>query len=345
LKTTDGKLNFDAHIAGFDKKHPQFAPMRAGYVDPGTIKLNHFVHLQPTVRGPRGQVQMQCSDCHRFAMREPWPYSVATVQPATQMTVSVGETLEQQRKRRDVGSVASAYALPIKYVNQCAACHLLQFDPLIAEPAPHDKPDVVRAFILAKLEAYVASHPEVLRQPVDANLPLDEEPRRNILRQTEVLASPTARLASSPQQWVQQRADVAERLLWKKNCNLCHAQTEEQGGVLPTKVKAVIPMRWLVNAEFDHQAHRMMTCTACHSRVQQSRATSDINLPDIAVCRNCHQQAGRSVQAADGRCFECHSYHDWRKEKPIKGKFDIAHLRSSHAGPADTQPSAGKQAE
>lgn len=283
---------------------------------------------------------MQCGDCHRFAMREPWPYSVAAVQPATQTPVAVAETLEQQRKRRDVESTASAYALPIKYVNQCAACHILQFDPLIAEPAPHDKPELVRAFIVSRLTDYVARNPQVLRQTVTANLPEDDEPRRNILRPTEVLTPPAQQFAATPQQWVQQRAAVAERLLWSKNCNLCHAQTEGQAGMLPTKVRAVIPVRWLVNAEFNHQSHRMMTCTACHTRIPQSRATGDINLPGIELCRNCHEQAGRSAHAAEGRCFECHSYHDWRKEKPVKGKFDIAHLRSKASEPIVTAPAA-----
>jgi hypothetical protein len=28
--------------------------------------------------------------------------------------------------------------------------------------------------------------------------------------------------------------------------------------------------------------------------------------------------------AAEGRCFECHSYHDWRKERRVSGVMDIA---------------------
>jgi hypothetical protein len=335
LSTTDGKLNnMEQHISGFDSKHPQFAPLRPGYQDPGTIKLNHYVHLQPTLRGPNGAVQMQCEDCHRFAMRGPWPYSVEAVQPATQTSVNVAQPLEQQRKRRAVEAGGGAYAIPIRYVNQCAACHLLQFDPLIAEPAPHDKPEVVRAFIVSKLTEYVARNPAVVRMPVNAELPEEGQERRNILRPTEVLQPPPASPILSPQQWVQQRTGVAERLLWNKNCRVCHAQTEEEAGALPTKVKAVISVRWMPRAEFDHETHRMMTCTACHASTPNSRLTSDINLPGIDVCRKCHKEAGSPARAAEGRCFECHSYHDWRREKITKGKFNIAQLSGSKPAPS-----------
>src|SRR5579871_6864076 len=131
--------------------------------DPGTIRLNHYVHLQPTLRGPAGPVQMQCYDCHRpNNVNEPWPYSVAVVQPASQQPVIVGLTDAQQRKRRSIEAGPGAYMTPIKYVNQCAACHVLQFDPLIPTPAPHSAPEAVRSFIVQKLTEYIAAHPEVL---------------------------------------------------------------------------------------------------------------------------------------------------------------------------------------
>ena len=44
--------------------------------DPGTVNLNHFAHLQPTVRKPGGgPVQMVCDDCHRPTnSQQPWPF-------------------------------------------------------------------------------------------------------------------------------------------------------------------------------------------------------------------------------------------------------------------------------
>jgi hypothetical protein len=355
LKTKNGELHFDAHVSGFDHKHPQFAALREGASDPGTIRLNHYVHLQPTLRGPGGTVQMQCYDCHRANnVNETWPYSVAVVQPASQQPVAISLGEGQQRKRRSVEAGPGAYMAPIRYVNQCAACHVLQFDPLIATPAPHDKPEVVRAFIVQKLSQYVAEHPEVTRgdpgffpEADSRNVlqPLGEtQTPRNFLHPLEQGAPVEGGTRSysggarSPQEWIQQRTATAERLLWEKNCKVCHMVTQGGGSGLPTFVKAVVPTRWFPHAEFDHQSHRMMQCTACHSNIPQSKQTSDINIPGIEVCRDCHQQRGPVAQAAEGRCFECHSYHDWRSERRVQGRYDLTQLLKG--GPISPPPAA-----
>jgi len=357
LKTLDGLANFDTHVSGFDRGHPQFAELRPGQTDPGTIHLNHYTHLQSTLRGPAGAVQMDCYDCHRpINVNEPWPYSVAVTQPASQQPVMVGQANAQQRKRRSIEAGPGAYMSQIKYVNQCAACHILQFDYLIPTPAPHDKPEIVHAFIVQKLTDYIAQHPEAINinptalppegvQPEGNLAPPDDSmqrgyssplrqggamQQRNIVRPMGTTAPPPA----STQQWVQQRTSAAERLLWEKNCKICHIVTEEEGGQLPTYVKAIVPVRWFPNAEFDHEAHRMMKCTSCHTSIPQSKQTSDINVPGIETCQNCHKQRGPAAGAAEGRCFECHSYHDWRKEQRVQGKVDISQVRG--AGPAAT---------
>ena len=65
LTTKEGKLKYVANITGFSSgSHPDFAVWRNGGMDPGTIKLNHKVHLKPDLRGPNGTVQMKCADCH-----------------------------------------------------------------------------------------------------------------------------------------------------------------------------------------------------------------------------------------------------------------------------------------
>jgi len=322
LQTTDGQMSIDPHVSSFDKKHPEFAPLRAGYKDPGTINLNHYVHLQPTTRGPKGAVQMVCNDCHRpLNVKEPWPYSVAEIQPASQQPVDVTATNLQQRKRRSVESGAGGLMARIRYVNQCAACHVLQFDKLIPEPAPHDQPAVVHTFILKKYTDYIQAHPDAIRQPVeDVSVEDVFDSRRETLRPTRV---DTLVLASSSQDWIQQRTQQAETLLWAKNCSRCHASTEHEGTGLPQSVKAVIPSRWLPRSEFDHQSHRMLACLSCHRGIPDSQRTADINLPGIQLCQQCHKSGGPSQLAAEGRCFECHSYHDWRKERRINGIMDM----------------------
>lgn len=348
LKSNDGVLRFEGHVSGFDNHHPEFAALRSGR-DPGTVNLNHYVHLQPTLRGPAGAVQMKCDDCHRpLSVEEPWPYSVAVVQPASQQPVAEGPTSTQERKRRSVEAGPGAYMEPIKYVNQCAACHVLQFDPLIATPAPHTKPELVHAFIVQKLTEYVAANPSALRTDPTAALSYDEQGPRNFLRplgeatdqrnNARPLGNESSR-AQSATEWVQRRTAQAEKLLWSKNCSICHEATEGGGEGLPTSVKAVIPARWFPHAEFDHEKHRMMSCVACHSHVEQSRVTADINVPGIALCRDCHKEGGRAASAAQGGCFECHSYHNWRDEKRTPGKLGLTELRGSSETLSNSIPS------
>jgi hypothetical protein len=351
LKVGSGTQDYEPHISGFDHRHPEFAVLRPNQpqADPGTIRLNHRAHLQPTLRGPGGAVQMNCSDCHRPLNgngNEQWPYSVAVLQPASQQPIMVGQSQAQQRKRRSVEAGPGAYMTAIKYVNQCAACHALQFDPLIATPAPHDKPENVHAFIVKTLTAYIAQHPEALKYDPRAlpaegvqtvgTVPTDEQNQHNFL--STLQQNPVTTVAGQPrnaQDWILQRTAAAETLLWEKNCRVCHIVTKEVGGQLPTEVKAIIPSRWYPNAEFDHQAHRMVKCTGCHLNIPNSKLTSDVNIPGIAICRDCHQQRGQAGNAAEGRCWECHSYHDWRKEQPVKGRVDIWDVRGSgpHATP------------
>jgi hypothetical protein len=206
--------------------------------------------------------------------------------------------------------------LPVLYANQCAGCHVkdLQFDRRFEQSAPHDKPEVVRAFLVQIYGDYFASHPGALSEPV--------APER-ILPGKMKLPLP---VPHSRQEWMDQQIMLADLLLFGKGCKLCHIITEETGS-LPIVAKSSIPARWFTHAEFDHDSHRFLTCTACHDRTPESRDTADILLPGIASCRSCHQDAGPRNDAASGRCSECHSYHDWSKEQPTKEKFTIPQLR------------------
>jgi cytochrome c peroxidase len=95
---------------------------------------------------------------------------------------------------------------------------------------------------------------------------------------------------------------------------------------LPEVAKTNIAARWLPHAQFDHRAHQMMTCASCHTTTADSHETSDVLLPGIKACQQCHRE-DKPKEAAEGRCFECHQYHDWAKAKRTKGRFTIPELR------------------
>jgi hypothetical protein len=140
----------------------------------------------------------------------------------------------------------------------------------------------------------------------------------------EMRTRPTAR---NSDEWVLFRAQEAEWLLWTKTCKQCH-MLNATGASLPEVAKSNITERWLPHAEFDHHAHRAMSCVDCHSKAAESRDTTDILLPSIATCQRCHRESA-ARDTAESRCFECHQYHDWSKARRTKGRFSIPELRGT----------------
>ena len=67
----------------------------------------------------------------------------------------------------------------------------------------------------------------------------------------------------------------------------------------------------------------MMDCTSCHAGVPASQETSDVLVPGIQTCQQCHHPGAQAVEA---RCFECHTYHDWSKQRPVKGRYKLSEL-------------------
>ena len=111
---------------------------------------------------------------------------------------------------------------PVRFATACAGCHSLAFDKRIDEPVPHDKPEVVRAFVVKKLNEYIASHPTEVRVVRDPSRDLTGKPLQ-----------PEVRILT-PSQWVAERTADAEELLWRKTCKQCHALQCVAGSDLPS---------------------------------------------------------------------------------------------------------------
>ena len=97
------------------------------------------------------------------------------------------------------------------------------------------------------------------------------------------------------------------------SCALCHA---DDTGSLPAPIAPRIPTDWMPNSQFDHETHRITSCTECHVLAKTSKLTTDVLIPKIltdtrpegqasAVCLDCHRPEG-----ARYGCMECHLYHD-----------------------------------
>jgi hypothetical protein len=308
LKIRGGGARVGISISSFAADHPQFPALRPGRKDPGTIKLNHFVHLRADLKGPRGPVQLECGDCHRpAAVQEAWRFGDGQARAVSAASVPSRELATTRRERM----------APPNYAQNCSACHLLQFDKRFAQGAPHDKPDIVHAFVVKKFQEYIAANPAELR--------VVREPDRNIPGKP---IPPLVRVLT-PAQWIAERTGEAETLLWKKTCNECHALSFAAGAALPSVAASNITARWLPGARFDHDAHRGFSCTSCHAGAPASRETADILIPGIATCRDCHAPGENH---AESRCFGCHTYHDWSKRKEVRPSFSVPGLHSESQG-------------
>ncbi len=345
LRVNGRNLVYSAHIRSLEDGHPEFAVLRGGAKDPGTIQLNHATHMKPIRRGPNGPiVELECRDCHRAgAVNGPWPYADAKY-AAVSVTYKTEDEilpLNQHTFPRRRGLAGREYMEPVKFANACAACHLLTFDKRFEEGVPHDKPEVVHSFLEKKFSEYIAAHPGAVREIQTPERRLTEEP---LLPRAQLL---------TPAQWVKERTAVAEELLWGKTCRQCHAltggqlqnttlgrweATSAQNAVgappasarsiaaelpLPVIAPAKIISRWLPHAKFDHDAHRSFTCTSCHEKALSSTETSDVLVPGIENCKTCHAPG---PEHAESRCFECHTYHDWSKRKEVHSTYTLPAL-------------------
>jgi hypothetical protein len=122
---------------------------------------------------------------------------------------------------------------------------------------------------------------------------------------------------------LQSKIAADEKTLWDTTCARCHTILPADASGLPVVAAAKITSRWFSKASFDHAAHQEMTCVSCHPGGMTSKAASDILLPGIQVCRQCHTSAGNS---AGDTCATCHVYHDWAKEKGVDGKYMIEQM-------------------
>ncbi len=101
-------------------------------------------------------------------------------------------------------------------------------------------------------------------------------------------------------------------------CGECHVPTVANGE--PTVMPVFQRSHYLLNGRFDHEAHEQEECSTCHAASDSSSAT-DLILPTLATCRECHQGEAASDADVPSGCAMCHSYHppDFRRHEEEVG--------------------------
>jgi hypothetical protein len=253
--------------------------------DPGTLVFNHRVHLKEPIRGPEGKEQLECSNCHH-----------------------------EQNDRRLFQEV--------RYERDCARCHPLTFDEGRPQTiAPHASPQEVVDFLFGEYAKDELFGAEVLRGSSDSDQGRERMlPRHAAFQATQEIAG---RSGSS----VIQRTREAEKTLFTKTgCDLCHhiSEIDSEGGKGADSAQFIGPLetfyevkqpevteRWLTRANFDHSPHKSFSCDSCHKGVETSKVSTDVLLPSLKECKDCHgiKRDEKGHGGLGSACISCHRYH------------------------------------
>lgn len=302
LKRQDGARPDFRNVTAFATDHPEFAdlmpaPGEQSPRDRANIYFNHEKHLGPEgVKGAGGILKkLDCAYCH-------------AADPVT----------------------ARRYMQPINYDRHCKDCHPLSVQVVGVKktdeahpdaeafnnhPAPHPRRDAaeVRAALWTRLALFVQDHPTVVG-PGQTGAVVRPLPGRT-----------APFLPEKPAAWVEDQLRQAERVLFTgaAGCGYCHVPEEVDKGRkaldLPQFKPTNIPRRWFDHGRFNHDSHRSVTCTACHEKAATSSRTSDVLLPGIDSCKQCHNPK----VGVRHDCIDCHQYHDRDREAPPKKSSTI----------------------
>lgn len=290
LHTTEGTLGplprFASRIRSFTTDHPQFAVHegiarvrlsgQANLQDTAQVKLNHKVHLKPGLMALEGPESLTCRNCHQV-------------------------------------DAQGAYMRSITYGEHCMRCHLLEFDERFPQQiVPHGKqPEEMRKFLrdnftrrcVERLVQPPSSPQEGGERALDRHHPGQPEPRAE--------AETVVRYSDAGVREAEKRLYTGGK---QSLCGLCHILPDlPPGGLLPKVVQPAIPARWLPHSVFNHQAHARVghACEDCHRKARESEKTTDVLLPGIASCQECHSVSG----GVDFACVTCHLYHNRTESK------------------------------
>ncbi len=95
------------------------------------------------------------------------------------------------------------------------------------------------------------------------------------------------------------------------DCGECHEITHiVDDKDIPWKVAPVtITSHWLLNSRFTHAKHSTAKCTECHDKAL-SEKSSDVAIPAIEKCRECHEGNRQAKNRINSSCDNCHRFHN-----------------------------------
>jgi hypothetical protein len=286
--------------------------------DPGLIRFNHNRHLNLVDEELQGQKRPQCVDCHQLDDAKQYMKPISHEQHCARC---------HARER--------TFLLTGKFEGPDLNRRVKEF---AATPLPHTDPRTIRDILDGRLRRFAtidATHVLELADVTEEDRPwVKDKVKQNWKIAERGDRPPLFRIP----QFVEPQVAFGERMLYdrgvatqddrgtRQSCGKCHDMTPESAKrsrekmgewedkvrpfeELPDYARPKLPVRWLLHAGFSHGAHLQLDCQACHQQAAASKDTSDILLPKLAACAECHSSSAPNGGARHD-CVVCHRYHE-----------------------------------
>ncbi len=190
---------------------------------------------------------------------------------------------------------------PVSMAKHCQECHRLEFEPAVtSREVPHGDP-AAAATVVEEFYANLA-----LKGTPDSFQRAFGVPGQGILRRA---GEPSATERQGALVLAARKAKrVTAEMVEVRTCNTCHRVTRAgEGEWKVAPVRAV--HAWMPHARFDHKSHAQSKCGDCHAS-ERSKAATDISMPTISTCRECHAGSRPVTGKVMSNCMLCHGFHD-----------------------------------
>ena len=197
-----------------------------------------------------------------------------------------------------VPDMSTQFFKPVNMEEHCGDCHVLSFDPNNPDRlAPHAGTVTVQR----EVKEYFSD------MALSGNI-ADKGAPASLRRRPGEKLTENQRLEALS--WADKKTQEATSYLFSASqCGVCHQLQKASGEKFKYKVEPIkITSIWQPLSVFNHEAHADSSCESCHT-AGQSSSSSDVLLPKIESCRDCHggQLTSDKIPST---CISCHGFHN-----------------------------------